>query len=299
MSTHPLRTVAAAADLRAAIAAARRAGRAIGFVPTMGALHAGHVSLIHAAKQRNDFVVVSIYVNPTQFGPHEDFNKYPRPITADTDACQQAGADLLFTPDHTEMYPPGDQTRVRPGRLADHLCGPFRPGHFEGVCTVVAKLFNLVQPDRAYFGQKDAQQSVIIRRMVRDLAMPVTIEVCPIVREPDGLAMSSRNAYLSPEDRARSLCLYRALCTARDRLQSGERALGKIIAAMRTVIAAAGDIRVDYLSLVDPDTLEPINGAFAAPQSASPPASNRRILIAGAIRLGSTRLIDNLIVSIP
>lgn len=280
-------TVTSVADVRAAVAAARRAGRTIGFVPTMGALHAGHVSLVDAARADSHFTVVSIYVNPTQFGPREDYSKYPRPIEADTAACKKAGVDLVFVPEHAEVYPPGDQTRVRSGRLADLMCGAFRPGHFEGVCTVVARLFNIVQPDAAYFGQKDAQQLAIIRRMTVDLRLPVEIVACPIVREPDGLAMSSRNAYLSPEDRKRSLCLYRALCVARDALATGERPFGKIVARMQAVIAAAGNVQIDYLSMVKPDTLEDIGDALAG-----------RVLIAGAIRLGATRLIDNLIVDL-
>ncbi len=271
-------------DVRSAVQAAERAGRPIAFVPTMGALHAGHLSLIHTAKTDDSFIVVSIYVNPTQFGPTEDFQQYPRTFDADCDACRKVGVDLIFAPTTDEMYPPNDQTRIRPGPLADPLCGPFRPGHFEGVCTVVAKLFNIVQPDTAYFGQKDAQQARVIEQMVDDLRMPVRIVVCPIVREPDGLAMSSRNAKLSPEDRTRALCLYQALCHARDRVLAGETSSGRIIAAMRAVIAQHADIKVDYLSLVDPVTLTDVT---------LPAAS---VLIAGAIRLGPTRLIDNLLV---
>jgi len=282
-----METLTTVADVRAAVAAARCAGRTIGFVPTMGALHAGHVSLVDAARADRHFTVVSIYVNPTQFGPREDYSKYPRPIEADTEACKKAGVDLIFAPEQSEIYPPGDQTRVRPGRLADFMCGAFRPGHFEGVCTVVARLFNIVQPDAAYFGQKDAQQLAIIRRMTVDLRLPVEIVTCPIVREPDGLAMSSRNVYLSPEDRKRSLCLYRALCAGRDALQSGERVTGRIVAKMQGIISAAGPVQIDYLSLVNPETLEDI-GESGAP----------RVLIAGAIRLGSTRLIDNLLVDL-
>ena len=280
-------TVKTVAEVRAAVAAARRAGRTMGFVPTMGALHAGHVSLIDAARAHGHYTIVSIYVNPTQFGPREDVSKYPRPIEADTAACNKAGVDLIFAPEQGEIYPPGDQTRVRPGRLADALCGPFRPGHFEGVCTVVARLFNIVQPDAAYFGQKDAQQLAIIRRMTIDLRLPVEIVACPIVREPDGLAMSSRNAYLSPDDRKRSLCLNKALCAGRDALIAGERATGRIIARMQGIIATAGNVTVDYLSFVDPETLEDIGDAVA-----------KRVLIAGAIRVGATRLIDNLLVDL-
>lgn len=276
-----VRTVA---EVRSAVVAARKAGRTIGFVPTMGALHAGHISLVNAAKSDRAFVVASIYVNPTQFGPNEDFTQYPRTFDADSAACRAAGVDLIFAPTNVEMYPPGDQTRVRPGPLAEPLCGAFRPGHFEGVCTVVAKLFNIVQPDIAYFGQKDFQQARVIEQMVIDLCMPLCIKSCPIVREPDGLAMSSRNARLTPADRTRSLCLYQALCLARDRLNAGETSGGRIVAAMRAVIAAHADIKVDYLSLVDPQTLEAVT--LPAP----------RVLIAGAIRLGDVRLIDNLLV---
>ncbi len=278
-------TIAAA---RKAIAAARAAGRTIGFVPTMGALHAGHVSLIDRCRADGCFTVVSIFVNPTQFGPNEDLSRYPRTWEADRAACDRAGVDVVFAPTAEEMYPPGEQTRVRPGRLADALCGPFRPGHFEGVCTVVAKLFNIVLPDVAYFGQKDAQQAVIIRRMVNDLAMPVRIVTCPLIRDADGLALSSRNALLTPADRAQALALYRALCTGRDALLRGETSVGRIIAAMRNaVVQNAGSAAIDYLSLVDPETLEP--AALPCP----------RVLIAGAIRLGGVRLIDNLTVEIP
>lgn len=281
-------------DVRSAVQAAERASRSIAFVPTMGALHAGHLSLIHAAQvvgsavRTNSadgaFIVVSIYVNPTQFGPTEDYQQYPRTFDADCDVCRKAGVDLIFAPTNDEMYPPNDQTRIRPGPLAAPLCGPFRPGHFEGVCTVVAKLFNIVQPDSAYFGQKDAQQARVIEQMVDDLRMPVRVATCPIVREPDGLAMSSRNAKLSPEDRTRALCLYNALCLARDRVLAGETSSGRIIAAMRAVIAQHANIKVDYLSLVDPVTLNDVTLPAA------------RLLIAGAIRLGQTRLIDNLLV---
>lgn len=283
-----MQVVPSATALRDAVAAARAGGRTIGFVPTMGALHAGHVSLIDRCRADGCFTVVSIFVNPTQFGPNEDLSRYPRTYEADRAACERAGVDVLFAPTTDEMYPAGEQTRVRPGKLADALCGPFRPGHFEGVCTVVAKLLNIVQPDFAYFGQKDAQQALIIRRLVIDLAMPVRIVTCPIVRDADGLALSSRNALLSPPERAQALALYRALCAGRDALLRGEASIGRIIAAMRnTVVQSAGSVVIDYLSLVDPETLEPIT------------LPCRRVLIAGAIRLGGVRLIDNLTVEIP
>jgi len=278
--------VAAVADVRARIARARAAGRSIALVPTMGALHAGHASLLKAAAQGGAFVVASIYVNPTQFGPAEDFHNYPRTLERDLDVCRETGVDLVFAPPHSEMYAENDQTRIRVGALAETLCGPHRPGHFEGVCTVVAKLFCIVAPDVAYFGRKDAQQAVVIRRMVRDLHIPARIEVCPIVREPDGLAMSSRNARLSAEDRAKALALYQALKTGEWLLHQGETSAGKTIAAMRAVLAAHSDLKVDYLSIVNPDTLEDVD----------PPRGD--CMIAGAIRIGDVRLIDNLIVNV-
>ncbi len=285
-SAQPPVVVRRVEEVREAVAKARQAGRTIALVPTMGALHAGHLSLVQAAKKSGAFVVVSVYVNPTQFGPQEDYRQYPRDLEADREACQAAGGDLIFAPADEQMYPPGDQTRVRPGRLAGPMCGAHRSGHFEGVCTVVAKLFNAVQPDVAYFGQKDAQQAVVLRRMACDLCMPIRIEVCPLVREPDGLALSSRNARLSPEDREKSLDLYRALCLGRDRLLGGERSIGRIIASMREIVARHPELTIEYLSIVDPETLE----AITAPQG--------RVMVAGAVRIGRTRLIDNLLVDL-
>ena len=282
------RAVTTIEEVRAAVAHARRAGRKIGFVPTMGALHEGHVSLMHAAKKAGTYVVVSIYVNPTQFGPKEDFKQYPRTMEMDRAACAKASVDLIFAPTDAEVYPPGHQTRVQPGKLSETLCGACRPGHFEGVCTIVAKLCNVVQPDVAYFGRKDAQQAVIIRRMVKDLCMPMRIEICPLIREPDGLAMSSRNVRLSPEEQPQALSLYRALCLGRDRLSAGERSVGRITAEMRSSIVQNGaGVSVDYLSIVDPETLEPVT------------ESNGRVMIAGAIHVGATRLIDNILVDAP
>jgi pantoate--beta-alanine ligase len=272
------------ADARKRVAAARRAGRDVALVPTLGALHAGHMSLIDAAKKSGAYTVVSIFVNPTQFGPNEDLAAYPRTPQRDLSACAEAGVEIVFTPVAAEMYPPGDQTRVQPGPLADALCGPFRPGHFRGVCTVVAKLFQIVQPDAAYFGRKDAQQALIIERMVTDLCMPVKIVTCPLIRDADGLALSSRNVRLGAEDRAEALCLYRALKRAETLLKGGSRSTGSIIAEMRREISPRADVKVDYLSIVDPQTLEPIGG------------SARRALVAGAIRIGGVRLIDNLLV---
>ncbi|HVP13558.1 MAG TPA: pantoate--beta-alanine ligase [Phycisphaerae bacterium] len=275
-------------DIREAVRRARGQGRTIGFVPTMGALHRGHVSLIEASTKDRHWTVVSIYVNPTQFGPNEDFAKYPRTFDADRDACRSAGAELIFVPQDPEIYPPGDQTRVIPGALAETMCGLSRPGHFVGVCTVVAKLFNIVQPDVAYFGRKDAQQALIIQRMVRDLHMPINIVLCPLIRERDGLAMSSRNTRLDTEQRAQALCLHKALCRGRDDLKSGETSTGRIIAAMRATAAEIAPAAViDYLTIVDPQTLAPI----VKPTG--------RVMIAGAVRVGDVRLIDNILVDLP
>ena len=282
-----------AQQVRSAVAAWRAAGRSIGFVPTMGALHAGHASLIDAAVRDGHAVVASIFVNPTQFGPNEDFGTYPRTWDEDLRLCGQHGVSLVFAPQPAEMYPPGDETRVRVGRLADRLCGAWRPGHFEGVCTVVAKLFHLVQPDAAYFGQKDAQQAVILRRMVADLFMPVRMVVCPIVREPDGLAMSSRNAYLAPAARRQAAGLYRALQRGRD-LVLARRAeatadagagLREILGQVERSIRSDGPCEIQYVSAVDPETLEPR-------QDLTLP-----LMLALAVKIGGTRLIDNVVVA--
>lgn len=273
--------------LRTAVAAARSAGRRIHFVPTMGALHTGHVSLIEAALRRSvpaalrPFVVVSIFVNPTQFGPNEDFNRYPRDEASDLEICRQAGVDAVFLPTVADMYPAGAVTTVHVARLTDTLCGRWRPGHFDGVATVVAKLFNLAQPDAAYFGEKDAQQLAVIRRMVRDLDFPIEIVGCPTVREPDGLALSSRNRYLSPDERARARALSAALRRAAELVASGVRDAATIQRDMEAIIAAARPTQIDYISIVDAETLQPIE-RMAAPA-----------LAAVAVRFGQTRLIDN------
>jgi pantoate--beta-alanine ligase len=269
---------------RAAIAEARRNGRRIGFVPTMGALHAGHMSLIEAARRDGMFVVASIFVNPTQFGPGEDYERYPRDTAGDLRQCQEAGVELVFMPAVTDMYRSDAVTTVHVARLADMLCGVWRPGHFDGVATVVAKLLDIVQPDRAYFGQKDAQQLAVIRRMTCDLDLPVEIVGCPTVREPDGLAMSSRNAYLSPDERRRALGLHRALGDARERIQGGERVAQVVIDRMRGIVAEGQPAGIDYISVVDPDTLQPVAQI------------ERPVLVALAVRIGQTRLIDNLTV---
>ena len=267
--------------LREAVAAARRAGKSIGFVPTMGALHAGHLSLIEMARTFNEFVVVSIFVNPTQFGPTEDFTRYPRPLERDLNVC--AGVDAVFTPDAAIMYPPGFQTSVQLNDLSSVLEGAARPGHFAGVATVVLKLFNLVQPDRAYFGQKDAQQVRVIEQMVSDLNVPVEIIVCPTVRESDGLALSSRNQYLDADQRRAATVLNRTLKEAEARIQAGERNAAVIEQRMREQIAAAPGAVLDYAAAVDAE-FKPITTLHGV------------IILALAVRFGATRLIDNRIV---
>ncbi len=277
-----VRTVAA---LRKVLAPARRKGREIGFVPTMGALHAGHASLVARARRTCDVVVVSIFVNPAQFGPKEDLSRYPRTIPADLALCWKAGADVVFVPSVREVYRPGADTVVDQSGLTRHLCGPFRPGHFRGVLTVVAKLFNMVRPDAAFFGLKDYQQAVVIDRMARDLDFPVRIVKCPTVRERDGLAMSSRNRYLSPEERRQALGLVAALRAGRRLIRAGERRASRVSIAMRAkVLAHAPGARIDYAAVADPATLAPLRTVRG------------RALLALAVRLGKTRLIDNMVV---
>ncbi len=271
-------------DLRPCLAEFRRAGLRIGFVPTMGALHEGHRSLIRSARASCDRVVVSVFVNPTQFGPGEDFDRYPRPVEADLAACAEEGVDVVFLPQVSEMYPPGDATTVRVARLTEGLCGAHRPGHFDGVTTVVSKLFNAVQPDVAFFGQKDAQQAAVIRRMVRDMLFPLEIVVCPTVREPDGLALSSRNAYLSAAERKQALSLSAALRWAAETVRAGRTEAAGLVREMRSRIEASGPCEIDYIEIVDADSLEPRSRVEGA------------CLIALAVRIGKTRLIDNVIV---
>ena len=255
----------------------------LGFVPTMGALHEGHLSLVRAAKAAADVVAVSIFVNPTQFAPTEDFSRYPRDLQRDCALLEREGVDLVFAPSAPEMYPDGAVTWVTVENLSDRLCGRSRPGHFRGVATVVAKLFNIVEPDLAFFGQKDAAQVAIIRRMVRDLNLPVAIQVCPIVREDDGLALSSRNAYLSPDDRKMALVLYASLQRAQKLFHSGERDSAKLITEATKAFVWQPAARLDYFEIVDPETLEPM------------PSINRRALAAVAAFVGNTRLIDNVL----
>src|SRR5579862_4302240 len=269
--------------MRAASRSARIAGQRIGFVPTMGALHAGHLSLVRAAKAQCGAVVVSIFVNPLQFGPAEDFAKYPRPFDRDRELLEKEKTDFLFAPSVEEMYPKGAVTHVTVESLSDKLCGRSRPGHFRGVTTVVAKLFHIVEPDSAFFGQKDAAQAAIIRRMVRDLNMPVEIAVRPIVREPDGLAMSSRNAYLKPDERKSALILHRALTEVKNQFDQGQRRGAALIESGKQVLAQEPAVRLDYLEIVDPDTLDPME------------AITRPALVAVAGFAGTTRLIDNVL----
>ncbi len=259
----------------------RQEGKQIGFVPTMGALHEGHMSLFSAARAETDIVIASIFVNPTQFGPNEDLDKYPRTLEQDLQACDKEGVDLVFTPTPDMMYPSGFRTYVEVHELQNVLCGRSRPSHFRGVTTVVLKLFQIVQPDVAFFGQKDAQQARILEQMVRDLNVPVRIRVCPIVREPDGLALSSRNRYLTPEQRQRAVVLHNSLKQVRERVEVGERDAKQLEAFLRTNIENTEGARLDYAAVVDYETLEPIK------------VVQGRVLFAVAAYFGETRLIDN------
>ena len=269
-------------EVRNAVQNARLKGKTVGFVPTMGALHEGHLSLMRAARKETGFVVASIFVNPTQFGPNEDFNRYPRVLDADANLCESAGVDLIFAPGPRKMYPDGFATYVVQSDLTEGLCGPHRPGHFRGVTTVVTKLFNIVQPDIAYFGQKDYQQAAVIRRMVRDLDMPIEIRVMPTVREADGLAMSSRNRYLSATERERALCLSRALKEAKRLADAGERSTAVLLDAMNRIVRPAAD-KVDYISIVHPETLREVSDV------------SKGAVAALAVWIGKTRLIDNMV----
>jgi len=270
-------------EARAICPAFRAQGRRLGLVPTMGALHEGHLSLVRAARAKTDAVAVSIFVNPTQFGPNEDFAKYPRNLEQDCELLKHEGVAVVFAPSAEEMYGNGSATWVEVEGLSERLCGKSRPGHFRGVATVVAKLFQIIQPDTAFFGQKDAAQAAIIRRMVRDLNIPVGIEVCPIVRDPDGLALSSRNAYLTPEERKSALALYRALKRVEALFGRGERDTAALISAATKELSGEPGVRLDYFEIVDPDNLEP------------QPTINRKALVAVAGFVGKTRLIDNIL----
>ncbi len=276
------------ADIRSAVAAARSDGHRVGLVPTMGALHAGHAELIRLARTRCEFVAVSVFVNPTQFGPAEDFARYPRTLDADIALAAASGAAAVFAPDASEMYPPGFATAVELPALAQELCGPSRPGHFAGVATVVLKLFNIVSPDVAVFGAKDAQQARILKRMVLDLNLPIELVIAPTVRDPDGLALSSRNRYLSPEERAVAPGIYWALRLTAARVETGERSATAIEAGLRADLAAIPGARVEYAQVVDDESMAPLTGPIARP-----------VLVACAVHLGRTRLIDNVTASPP
>jgi len=282
-----LQQVTAIEEVRQFVRQARREGKRIGFVPTMGYLHEGHISLVKTARETCDAVVMSIFVNPLQFGPNEDFERYPRDIERDRRLAAEAGVHLLFTPDVAEMYPREVLTTVSVSKISEPLCGASRPGHFEGVATVVMKLFQIVQPDAAFFGQKDAQQLAVITQMVRDLSVPVDIVPCPIIREPDGLAMSSRNVYLNPEERSQALVLYRSLKRAEEMLGSGVP-LQDIRAEMIRLIEAEPLAEIDYVEVMNYPELTPAASANHGDQ----------ILFALAVRFGRTRLIDNWIATI-
>jgi pantoate--beta-alanine ligase len=268
------------------IAGAKSAGKSVGFVPTMGALHEGHFSLIRVAGQQCGFVVVSIFVNPTQFGPGEDIDKYPRPFDADIKACRDLGVDVVFAPMDQQMYPQKNLTWVNVEKLSEPLCGRSRPGHFRGVAAVCAKLFNIVQPDIAFFGQKDAQQAIIAQRMVADLNMPLKIVVCPTIREIDGLAMSSRNRYLTARQRKDAVLLYAALQKAEVFIAAGQRKSSELISEMEKILKISRQIKVDSISIVDAQTLDELDEVKG------------KVLIALAVKIGDTRLIDNVVVNL-
>ena len=268
-------------EMRAACRAVRKSGQSLALVPTMGALHTGHIALVRAARAKCDVVAASIFVNPTQFGPNEDFSKYPRTFEKDCALLEAEGVALLFAPQSEEMYPKGASTFVEVEGVGDRLDGRSRPGHFRGVATVVAKLFHIVGPHKAFFGQKDAAQVAVLRGMVRDLNFPLDLVVCPTVREPDGLALSSRNRYLSAEERGRALVLSRALNVIAAAYGAGQKDVARLLEAGHSVLATEPDVRIDYLEIVNADTLLPLTEAVPG------------ALVAVAAYLGATRLIDN------
>ena len=278
-----MKICASISEARSACRDARANHRRVGLVPTMGALHEGHLSLVRAARAQCDVVAVSIFVNPTQFGPAEDLSKYPRQFERDCRLLEQEGVDILFAPSIEEMYPQGAISWVVVEGLSEKLDGRSRPGHFRGVTTVVAKLFHVIEPDAVYFGQKDAAQLAVIRRMVRDLDFPVEIVACPIVREADGLAMSSRNAYLNREERQRALVLQRSLQETQRQFQAGERSAARLISAAKEVFLSEPQVRLDYFEVVDPEMLDPVEHISG------------RTLVAVAAFVGTTRLIDNVV----
>lgn len=278
-----MKTINTTREMRSAARDLRSQRARLGLVPTMGALHEGHLSLVRAAKAKSDVVAVSIFVNPTQFGPREDFARYPRNLEKDCELLEREGVEFVFAPTVEEVYQRGAVTWVTVEGLSDRLCGKSRPGHFRGVATVVAKLFNIVEPDVAFFGQKDAAQVAVIKRMVRDLNMAVQIEICPIVREPDGLALSSRNAYLSPDERKMALVLHASLQRAQKLFNEGERNAAKLAAEAKKAFVWQPAVKLDYLDIVDPDGLEPLE------------TLDQKSLVAVAAFVGNTRLIDNIL----
>ncbi len=281
-----MRVVERITDLKAIIRSQKSAGKTIGFVPTMGYLHEGHLSLINTSIHDNSFTIVSIFVNPVQFDPNEDYNNYPRDLSRDLGMAEKAGADIIFTPSVSEMYPKGYNTYVNVEGITEVLCGKSRPGHFRGVTTVVSKLFNIVEPDKAYFGQKDAQQVAVIRRMASDLNMNVEIIACPIVREKDGLAMSSRNLYLNAQERKAAVVLSKSLFEAEDLIKNGERNSSNIIKYINERISCEKPACIEYIKIVDASDLK------------DAATVGKKALIALAVRFGSTRLIDNILVEV-
>jgi pantoate--beta-alanine ligase len=279
-----IETIREVRERLARLSSEARERRARGLVPTMGALHAGHAALIAAARRDCDVVVVSIFVNPLQFNNQDDLARYPRTLDTDLAYCRELGVDVVFAPSASEMYPQPLECSVDIGRLADHLCGSFRPGHFKGVATVVLKLFQIVQPSHAYFGEKDAQQLAIVKRLAVDFNLPIDVIEIPTVREPDGLAMSSRNRHLNPDDRRIAISLYRALDQARLVIAGGERRAAVVKKAAAATIPRADALKLEYLEIVDPSTMQPVDEI------------NGSVRVAGALWVGSTRLIDNLLV---
>ena len=273
-------------SVRNLVKTARSKGKKIGFVPTMGALHIGHISLIEKAKQQTDFIVVSIFVNPVQFGPGEDFEKYPRPLKADLEICRKTSVDVVFTPTTKQMYPQENLTWVNVEKLTEQLCGRFRQGHFSGVTTVCAKLFNIVAPDIAFFGQKDTQQAIVVKRMVTDLNMPLKIVVCPTVRQADGLAVSSRNQYLTRQQKKNAPLIYKSLQKCQRLIEDGVADSKTIINQMRKILQQAPSIKIEYISIVDADTLQELKKITG------------KVLTAVAVKIGPTRLIDNILVDV-
>lgn len=271
-------------EARQFVLSQKKREKSIGLVPTMGYLHEGHLSLVHTAREQNDVVVVSIFVNPTQFGPQEDLDRYPRDLEKDRNSCSQASVDAIFMPAAEEMYPERFHTWVQVDTITETLCGASRPGHFRGVATVVSKLFNIIQPDRAYFGLKDFQQAVVIKQMVRDLNMPLEIVTVPTVREADGLATSSRNKYLTAKQRARAPVLYNTLKLGQRLIEAGEHNADVVHEAMVKEIESQPNTRIDYISVCNPETLAPVDKI------------ENRVLLAMAVWLGNTRLIDNILV---